>query len=140
MNLTGVWKTSKTTVRVLLQQCERGAVILISSTSGLTARLDVGRYAASNHAVNGLMRTLSPLQPTVRRWHGRRHPGRRVGAFTAMYALPIPFLDPIGVRNAMIYLASDDGRFITGTTHVIDAGALDPFTRRRTSRGRPTDA
>jgi NAD(P)-dependent dehydrogenase (short-subunit alcohol dehydrogenase family) len=48
-------------------------------------------------------------------------------ALTAMHALPVPFLDPIDVSNAVVYLASDDGRFVTGTAHVIDAGALNPF-------------
>jgi hypothetical protein len=44
-----------------------------------------------------------------------------------MHALPIPFLEPVDVSNAVVYLASDDGRYITGTAHVIDAGALNPF-------------
>ncbi len=48
-------------------------------------------------------------------------------ALTAMHALPIPFLEPIDVSNAVVYLAGDEGRYITGTTHVIDAGALSPF-------------
>jgi NAD(P)-dependent dehydrogenase (short-subunit alcohol dehydrogenase family) len=44
-----------------------------------------------------------------------------------MHALPVPFLEPIDVSNAVVYLASEDGRFVTGTTHVIDAGAMNPF-------------
>ena len=44
-----------------------------------------------------------------------------------MHALPIAYLEPIDVSNAVLYLASDDGRFITGTAHVIDAGELSPF-------------
>src|SRR5262245_27598999 len=59
VNLTGVWKTIKATVPILLRQNEGGAVILISSISGLTVELNVGHYAASKHGVNGLMRTLS---------------------------------------------------------------------------------
>jgi NAD(P)-dependent dehydrogenase (short-subunit alcohol dehydrogenase family) len=39
----------------------------------------------------------------------------------------VHFLDPIDVSNAVVYLASGDGRFVTGTAHVIDAGALNPF-------------
>jgi NAD(P)-dependent dehydrogenase (short-subunit alcohol dehydrogenase family) len=41
--------------------------------------------------------------------------------------LPVPFLEPVDVSNAVVYLASDDGRYITGTAHVVDAGALNPF-------------
>jgi NAD(P)-dependent dehydrogenase (short-subunit alcohol dehydrogenase family) len=138
---------------VLLRQAEGGVVILISSISGLTAELNVGHYAASKHGVNGLMRTLSgelaphgirvnSINPTNvntlminNPCYNRLFAGGMEGAtqddaleaLTAMHALPIPFLDPIDVSNAVLYLASDDGRFITGTTHVIDAGALNPF-------------
>ena len=42
-------------------------------------------------------------------------------------ALPVPFLDPSDVSNAVVYLASDDGRYVTGTAHIVDAGALNPF-------------
>jgi NAD(P)-dependent dehydrogenase (short-subunit alcohol dehydrogenase family) len=48
-------------------------------------------------------------------------------ALTAMHALPVPFLDPTDVSNAVVYLASEEGRYITGTAHIIDAGALNPF-------------
>ena len=54
-------------------------------------------------------------------------------ALTAMHALPVPFLDPIDVSNAVVYLASEEGRYITGTAHVIDAGASIP-SRPRTVR------
>ena len=53
MNLTGVWKTIKATVPVLLRQGDGGVVILISSISGLTAELNVGHYAASKQGVTG---------------------------------------------------------------------------------------
>ena len=153
VNLTGVWKTIKATVPILLQQNQGGAVILISSISGLTVELNVGHYAASKHGVNGLMRTLSgelapygirvnSVNPTNVNTlmidnprYNRLFAGGKEGAtqadaldaLTAMHALPVPFLDPIDVSNAVVYLASDDGRFVTGTAHVIDAGALNPF-------------
>jgi len=153
VNLTGVWKTIKASVPVLLRQNEGGAVILISSISGLTVELNVGHYAASKHGVNGLMRTLSgelaphnirvnSINPTNVNTiminnprYNRLFAGGKDGAtqddaldaLTAMHALPVPFLEPADVSNAVVYLASDDGRYITGTAHVIDAGALNPF-------------
>ncbi len=153
VNLTGVWKTIKATVPVLLRQGQGGAVILIGSLSGLAAAPNVGHYAASKHGVNGLMRTLSAElaphgikvnsinttnvnTPMINNQHyNRLFAGGADGAtqedaldvLSARHALPTPFLDPIDVSNAVLYLASDDGRFITGTTHVIDAGALNPF-------------
>ena len=165
VNLTGVWKTIKATVPVLLEQGDGGVVILISSISGLTAELNVGHYAASKHGVNGLMRTLSgelapygirvnSINPTNVNTlminnpsYNRLFAGGKDGAtqadalesLTAMHALPIPFLDPIDVSNAVVYLASEDGRFITGTTHVIDAGALNPFKAPHLTEARPTE-
>jgi SDR family mycofactocin-dependent oxidoreductase len=153
VNLTGVWKTIKATVPTLLRQNEGGVVILISSISGLTVELNVGHYAAAKHGVNGLMRTLSgelapygirvnSINPTNVNTpminnprYNRLFAGGRDGAtqedalpaLTAMHALPVPFLDPIDVSNAVVYLASDDGRYITGTAQVIDAGAMNPF-------------
>jgi SDR family mycofactocin-dependent oxidoreductase len=153
VNLTGVWKTIKASVPVLLRQNEGGAVILISSISGLAVELNVGHYAASKHGVNGLMRTLSgelaphnirvnSINPTNvntiminnPRYNRLFADGKEAAtqddaldALTAMHALPVPFLEPADVSNAVVYLASDDGRYITGTAHVIDAGALNPF-------------
>jgi NAD(P)-dependent dehydrogenase (short-subunit alcohol dehydrogenase family) len=46
---------------------------------------------------------------------------------TAMNALPVPWIDPVDVTNAVLYLASDEARYVTGTTTVIDAGAMAPF-------------
>jgi SDR family mycofactocin-dependent oxidoreductase len=149
VNLTGVWKTIKATVPTLLKQNEGGAIILISSISGL----NVGHYAASKHGVNGLMRTLSgelapygirvnSINPTNVNTlminnprYNRLFAGGRDGAtqeqalpaLTAMHALEVPFLDPVDVSNAVVYLASEDGRYITGTTQVLDAGAMNPF-------------
>jgi NAD(P)-dependent dehydrogenase (short-subunit alcohol dehydrogenase family) len=41
-----------------------------------------------------------------------------------MHVIPIPWVEPDDVTNALLYLASDDGRYVTGTTMVIDAGRL----------------
>lgn len=119
----------------------------------MTIELNVGHYAASKHGVNGLMRTLSgelapygirvnSINPTNvntlminnprynQLFAGNKQDATQLdalGALTTMHALPVPFLDPEDVSAAVVYLACDDGRFITGTTHVIDAGALNPF-------------
>jgi len=153
VNLTGVWKTIKATVPTLLRQNDGGSVILISSISGLTVELNVGHYAASKHGVNGLMRTLSgelapygirvnSINPTNVNTSMINNPrynqlfagGRAdatqqdaLPALQAMHALPVPFLEPVDVSNAVVYLASEDGRYITGTAAVLDAGAMNPF-------------
>jgi NAD(P)-dependent dehydrogenase (short-subunit alcohol dehydrogenase family) len=37
--------------------------------------------------------------------------------------LPVPWVEPIDISNAVLFLASDEARFITGTALVVDAGS-----------------
>jgi NAD(P)-dependent dehydrogenase (short-subunit alcohol dehydrogenase family) len=48
-------------------------------------------------------------------------------AFSMSNALPNAQLQPIDISNAVLWLASDEARYVTGTTQVIDAGAMAPF-------------
>jgi NAD(P)-dependent dehydrogenase (short-subunit alcohol dehydrogenase family) len=52
------------------------------------------------------------------------NPGRQDFEMAARYlnSLPVATLDPEDITNAIVYLVSDDGRYVTGTTHVVDAG------------------
>ncbi|MET9080875.1 mycofactocin-coupled SDR family oxidoreductase [Streptomyces sp. NPDC004237] len=155
VGLGGTWRTVKATVPHLIDQGQGGSVILISSTSGLAAELHVAHYVAAKTGVTGLMRALSAelaphmirvnsIHPTnvhtpmienqhlVDLFAGGR-PGFTFGneeirrGFQNMNALPVPWLDPVDISNAVLYLASDETRYVTGTTHVVDAGALAPF-------------
>jgi NAD(P)-dependent dehydrogenase (short-subunit alcohol dehydrogenase family) len=45
-------------------------------------------------------------------------------ASQAMNALPIPWLDPLDISNALLFLVSDDARYITGVALPIDAGVM----------------
>ena len=44
-------------------------------------------------------------------------------ASQAMNALPIPWVEPVDISNAVLFLASDEARYITGVTLPVDAGA-----------------
>jgi NAD(P)-dependent dehydrogenase (short-subunit alcohol dehydrogenase family) len=41
-----------------------------------------------------------------------------------MHAPPVPWLEPVDISNAVLFLASDEARYITGVTLPIDAGVL----------------
>jgi (+)-trans-carveol dehydrogenase len=41
-----------------------------------------------------------------------------------MNALPIPWVDPVDISNAVLFLASDEARYITGVPLPVDAGTL----------------
>jgi SDR family mycofactocin-dependent oxidoreductase len=48
-------------------------------------------------------------------------------AFPAMQALPIPYIEPVDVSNAVCFLASDESRYVTGLQFKVDAGAMLKF-------------
>jgi SDR family mycofactocin-dependent oxidoreductase len=155
IGLTGTWKTVRATVPTLLEQGEGGSVILISSTAGLSAEVNLAHYVAAKSGVTGLMRALSAelarysirvnsVHPTnvrtpmienddlVRLFSGGREGARFedpdvTRAFLEMESMPVPYVEPIDISNAVLYLASDEARYVTGTTHVVDLGALSVF-------------
>jgi NAD(P)-dependent dehydrogenase (short-subunit alcohol dehydrogenase family) len=43
---------------------------------------------------------------------------------TARHLLPVPWVEPVDIANAVVFLASDEARYITGTQLVVDAGLL----------------
>jgi (+)-trans-carveol dehydrogenase len=43
--------------------------------------------------------------------------------FQAMNALPIPWVEPVDISNAVLFLASDEARYITGVMLPVDAGS-----------------
>jgi NAD(P)-dependent dehydrogenase (short-subunit alcohol dehydrogenase family) len=46
------------------------------------------------------------------------------GRFAMMNALPIPWVEPVDISNAVLWLASDEARYVTGVVLPIDAGSL----------------
>ena len=148
INLTGVWHTVKAVIPHLVRQGTGGSIILTSSTAGIKGTPNVAPYTASKHAVVGLMKTLAlelaPHSIRVNTVHptgvatdmilneaafrlflpGVEHPTREQAAevFTSTNALPIPWVEPVDISNAVLWLASDEARYVTGTELKIDAG------------------
>ena len=50
--------------------------------------------------------------------------GRLAPRFEGLNALPIPWVEPVDISNAVLWLASDEARYVTGVTLPIDAGLL----------------
>lgn len=48
-------------------------------------------------------------------------------AMKGMHALPIPWVDPVDISNAVVWLASDDARYVTGVALPVDGGMTAPF-------------
>ncbi|MTD56602.1 mycofactocin-coupled SDR family oxidoreductase [Amycolatopsis pithecellobii] len=152
VNLTGVWKTVTATVPALIEQGEGGSIILTSSLSGLIAEPNLAHYTAAKHGVNGLMKVLAQeLAPhfirvnsvnpctvdtpmiqneTIKDLFNGGRQGATEADFravaTELNALPLPWIDAADVSNAVVHLACDESRYVTGIVHVIDAGAQSP--------------
>jgi (+)-trans-carveol dehydrogenase len=149
INLSGVWKTVKAGVPHILAGGNGGSIILTSSVGGLKAYPHCGHYVAAKHGVVGLMRTFAvelgaqnirvnsvhptnvntPLfmnDGTMRLFRpDLENPGpddmKVVGQL--MHTLPIGWVEPEDIANAVLFLASDEARYVTGVTLPIDGGS-----------------
>lgn len=145
INLTGVWNTVQAAAPTMIEQGRGGAIVLTSSTQGLTGRGGDGSgamdgYCAAKHGVVGLMRTfthwLAPhdirvnsVHPTgvdtpminnsVIADHIAANPAI-AGALTNL--LDVPMVDARDISNAIAWLVSDEARYVTGVTLPVDAG------------------
>jgi SDR family mycofactocin-dependent oxidoreductase len=152
VNLTGVWHTVKAGVPHMGEQ--GGSIVIISSTNGIRGTASTAHYTASKHAVVGLARTLAnELGPRGIRVN-TVHPGpvatpmvlneamfRRLRpdldnptaadaaeVLRTRNLLPVPWVESVDVANAVVFLASDQARYITGTQLVVDAGLTQKTT------------
>jgi SDR family mycofactocin-dependent oxidoreductase len=144
VNLTGVWNTVEVAVPRLVEQGRGGAIVLTSSTAGLKG---IGGesggglgYTASKHGVVGLMRAYATnlAQHNIR--VNSVHP---TGVNTPMVVnevmqrfleqdpsvagamanlLPVELVEPVDISNAILWLVSDEARYVTGVTLPVDAG------------------
>ena len=130
-----------------------GSVILVSSVGGVAPIPTTAHFTAAKHAVVGLMRNLavelgpesirvntvnpstvdSPMVQNPWAWKvfmphlenpTAEDAAKPDGPHQPLNALPTPFIDPVDVSNAVLFLASDEARFITGVTLPVDAGWL----------------
>ncbi|PRC60811.1 SDR family mycofactocin-dependent oxidoreductase, partial [Mycobacterium sp. ITM-2017-0098] len=44
--------------------------------------------------------------------------------FPFMQAMPIPYIEPADISHAVVYLASDEARYVTGQQLFVDAGSM----------------
>ncbi|HKT06053.1 MAG TPA: mycofactocin-coupled SDR family oxidoreductase [Rugosimonospora sp.] len=150
VNLTGVWLTAKASIPHIVAGGRGGALVLTNSVGGLKAHPNIGNYVSAKHGLVGVMRTLAvelaPYNIRVNSVHPSQvntpmlmnemtyrmfrpdleNPTQDDMAMVSqmMHLLPTPWIEAEDVANAVLFLVSDDARFITGVTLPIDAGAL----------------
>jgi (+)-trans-carveol dehydrogenase len=150
INLTGVFNTVRAGVNRLIEQGEGGAVVITSSTAGLRGFYGSPAYNAAKHGVVGLMRSLAlelaPNRIRVNTVHPTsvrtpmiindvfprlvrmdlEHPTvDDAGEFLLpQQAIEVPWVEPGDISDAVLWLSSDEARYVTGVTLPVDAGAL----------------
>jgi SDR family mycofactocin-dependent oxidoreductase len=141
VNLAGVWHTCAATAPHLIER-GGGAMILTSSTSGIIGTPFLLPYTAAKHGVVGIMKVLANELGIHHIRVNTVHPGSVDTAMLAnvsgqvaplleqrpdlmsMFtsALPVEKFGAQEISNAVAFLASDEGRYVTGLEMVVDAG------------------
>ena len=142
--LTGVYNTLRAVVPSMIAHDTGGSIVITSSTAGLKPRTDweagsLG-YTVAKAGVIGLMR-LTALR--LGKYSIRCNTVHPTGVNTAMIdndpfrqwikdaheytsqmknALPVQIIEPIDISNLMVFLCSDESRYLTGETISVDAG------------------
>ena len=151
INLTGLWHTARAGIPHLLAGGRGGSIVLTSSVGGMHAMPNMSHYVSAKHGVVGLMRSLAvelgqhgirvnsvhPTNVNTPMFMNEgtfkvfrpdlENPGPDdVAAIAAqfMHVLPVGWVEPEDVSNAIAFLVSDEARYITGVTLPVDAGAL----------------
>jgi (+)-trans-carveol dehydrogenase len=148
-NLKGVWHTCKAVIPSMIAAGNGGSIVITSSSAGHKGMGNLAHYAASKHGLVGLMRTLAgelaqhfirvntvhptsvdtPLvhndltyslfisDPVFRNREGIAE------RMELLNMLPIPWVDARDISNAVLFLASDEARYITASEFPVDAGS-----------------
>lgn len=138
--LTGTWNTVRAAVPAILDGARGGALVVVGSTAAVRPLATIGHYAAAKTGLVGLTKSLAlelaphrvrvvvvepggtstemTENPQAERWQAEFG-----GGDTLSLPMPIDRMEPIDIAHAIRWLASDEARYVTGTTLVVDAGA-----------------
>lgn len=148
INLTGVWKLLAAAVPHVVSGGRGGSVVIVTSLAALDAPEHTAHYSVAKAGLVMLMKTLAkelaphdirvnsvhPASPataaflepaSLHQFHPELARTGPAGTSKLLRRLPVATLDQDDVTNAVLYLVSDDSRYVTGTTLVIDAAGLD---------------
>jgi SDR family mycofactocin-dependent oxidoreductase len=141
INLKGAWLVARHVIPHMIAR-RSGVIINNSSVAGLRGMSRLSHYAASKWGLVGLTKSwaieLAPYNIRVVSLHptGVNTPmndglaalegatPREIAERSAGNLLPVPWIEPEDVAAAVVFLASDKARFITGSQFVLDAGLL----------------
>jgi SDR family mycofactocin-dependent oxidoreductase len=139
-NLTGVWNSMVVAIPHLIA-AGGGSIIATSSTAGIKGLPFLAPYVAAKHGVVGIARSLANELAKHHIRVNTVHPtgvdtpmGSGLGGLETllgrdpnlgpifMNTLPVEIVDPRDISNAVLFLASDEARYVTGLEFTVDAG------------------
>jgi len=139
-NLTGVWNTMVAGAPHLIT-AGGGSIICTSSTAGIKGLPFLAPYVAAKHGVVGIARTMANELARHQIRVNTVHPtgvdtpmGTGLGGLEPligkdanlgpifMNTLPVEIVDARDISNAVLFLASDESRYVTGLEFTVDAG------------------
>ena len=141
INLKGAWMVARRVIPLMIKQ-RSGVIINNSSVAGLRGMNRLSHYAASKWGLTGLTKSwaieLAPYNVRVVSIHptGVNTPmndglaelegatPREIAERSAGNLINVPWVEPEDVANAVVFLASNKSRFVTGSQFVLDAGLL----------------
>ncbi len=152
-NLTGVFNAIRAAAPHMRRQ-RWGRIVAISSMMGRSSNPGIPAYVASKWGVIGLCKSaafelaafgvtvnaVAPGNVSTPMIHNDalyglmrpdlEHPGREDVApgMAALHVQPVPWLEPEEITAAVVFLASESARHITGSVIDVDAGASARFT------------
>lgn len=144
INLKGVWNTIRVTLDPMIENGQGGSIILTSSTGGLIGNSvnwpGMIAYTAAKHGVIGLLhsyanigaphfiRVNSVAPTTVNKpmTTGLEDVVKTMPELKSALdnAMPVFKVEPADISNAVLWLASDESRYVTGTVVPVDAGMV----------------
>jgi SDR family mycofactocin-dependent oxidoreductase len=152
VNLTGVWNTTSVAVPRMLSAGHGGSIIITSSGAGLKGAPNIADYCASKWGVIGFAKSLAnELARAMIRVNviapgtvatdmvlndglyrlfrpDLEQPAQEDAAAIfrdRINAMPMPWVEAVDISNAVLYLASDEARYVTGTVLNIDLGSAN---------------
>lgn len=135
VNITGVFLCSQAFARHLVAAGKRGAIVNLASTLGVVAAPHRAAYTASKHAVVGLTKEMAMelgdkgirvnavgpgviRTPLTERYFQDAEFAQRIRDLHALGR----WGEPQEIAKAILFLASEEASFVTGTTLLIDGG------------------
>jgi (+)-trans-carveol dehydrogenase len=150
VNLTGQWNTVRATVPRLIETGPGGSIVFTTSLLAAKGMPNVANYAASKHGVSGLMKslaielapyrlranavlptqTLTPMIDNIAGYRAFRpdleQPTQDDFAAASLLTttFPEPWVQPEDITAAVLWLSSEQARYVTGVNLPVDLGSL----------------